>query len=53
MNKCYRCGGMDTTHIATSEDESAVVYCGWCNPCKAPFSYRMRVDIVYDQEGRI
>lgn len=55
LKKCYRCLKTNTVQIATSEsdDEMSLVYCGWCNDCNAPFSYRMRVDIVHDQRGRI
>lgn len=51
--RCYRCQGTDTVKIALAEDESCVVYCGWCNKCNGPYSYRMQVDIIWDRQGRI
>lgn len=53
--KCYRCQKLNTIRCSVTEDTdwSQMIYTGWCLDCEAPFSYRVRVDIVWDQEGRI
>lgn len=54
FRECRWCGGKNTTEVACTQEELyRFYYFGWCKDCQEGYDYNLRVDIIWDKEGRI
>lgn len=54
FKECRQCGSKNTVELTSTQEEIyRFVYFGWCRSCEDVYDYSLRVDIVWDKEGRI